>query len=181
MPIEIGTEKLLSLTEAGKVAPGRPRSLNQRPISVMDSTMPEQNRTRRDYLSIAALNPVDRGTCEVFVSYDRMQAVGRRSMGHAKECGVIVPAILQEPTAVFEGLRRDEDEDRSAGGWRCYCGVPAHAYLRDGTEIRPYPGQVYLVFVNEDGVAYNWRWEKADPEDPLLPVDYQTRFKRQLL
>ena len=26
-------------------------------------------------------------------------------MGHAKECGLLVPAILQKPTAIFEGLR----------------------------------------------------------------------------
>jgi hypothetical protein len=40
---------------------------------------------------------------------------------------------------------------------------------------------VYLVFVNDEGVAYNWRWEKAEPEQPDLPVDHQTRFKKRLL
>lgn len=143
--------------------------------------MPEPNRSRRDFLAIAALNPVDQSACEVFVSYDRMQTVGRRSLGHVMECGYIVPAILQHPAAVFEGLRRDEDEDREGTGWRCYCGIPAHGYGTDGAERRPYPGQVYLVFVNDEGIVYNWRWEKADPHDPLLPVDYQTRFKRRLL
>ncbi|MGH7138246.1 MAG: hypothetical protein ACREHD_21040 [Pirellulales bacterium] len=143
--------------------------------------MPEPNRSRRDFLKIVALNPTDNSTCEVFVSFDRMQAVGRRSLGQAKECGYIVPEILQQPCAVFEGLRRDEDEDRGGVGWRCYCGVPAHAYRADGTVTRPYPSQVYLVFVNDEGVVYNWRWEKADPDDPLIPLDHQTRFKRRLL
>ncbi|MHB8900294.1 MAG: hypothetical protein ACYC6Y_16210 [Thermoguttaceae bacterium] len=115
------------------------------------------------------------------ISYDRMQTVGRRSVGHARECGEIVPAILQRPSAIFEGLRWDEDEDRKGVGWRCYCGVPEHAYSSDGTAIRPYAGQVYLVFVNDEGVAYNWRWEKADPDNPRFPIYYQERFKSQVL
>jgi hypothetical protein len=40
---------------------------------------------------------------------------------------------------------------------------------------------VYAVFVNDEGVAYNWRWEKADPDQPSLPVGYQDRFKKQVL
>jgi hypothetical protein len=116
----------------------------------------------------------------VQISFDRMQAVARRSMAHAKECGVIVPQILQHPTAVFEGLRQDEDEDRQGVGWRCYCGIPEHAYHSDGSERSAYPGQVYLVFVNEDGVAYNWRWEKSDPDDIDLPQNHQDRFRERL-
>jgi hypothetical protein len=137
--------------------------------------------SRRGYLTIQAINPVDGKTCEVQISFDRMQAVDRRSLGHAKECGFIVPAILQKPTAIFEGLRRDEDEDPRGVGWRCYCGIPEHSYRRDGTEAAPYPNQVYLVFVNDEGVAYNWRWEKADPDQPTLPIDSQSRFKQQVL
>ena len=41
--------------------------------------------------------------------------------------------------------------------------------------------KVYLVFVNDEGVAYNWRWEKADADDPKLPNGYQTRFKKRAL
>jgi hypothetical protein len=114
------------------------------------------------------------------ISYDRRQTVGRRSLGHAKEGGLIVPAILQGPTAIFEGLRRDEGEDPKGVGWRSYCGIPAHSYRTDGTEAPPSRNQVYLVFVNDEGVAYNWRWEKAAPDDPALPLNYQTRFRKRL-
>jgi hypothetical protein len=93
----------------------------------------------------------------------------------------MVPAILQRPTAIFEGLRRDEDEDRWGYGWRCYCGRPDRAYRADGSAIQPYADQVYLVFVNDERVAYNWRWEKSDPENRSLPVDDETRFKQRLL
>jgi hypothetical protein len=135
--------------------------------------------SRRQYLSLPALQP-DGSLGEVQISFERMQTVGRRSMGHAKECGYTVPAILQNPTAIFEGLRRDEDEDPRGVGWRCYCGTPAHSYRADGSEGRAYPGQVYLVFVNDEQVAYNWRWEKADADDPALPIDHEQRFKRRV-
>jgi hypothetical protein len=110
-----------------------------------------------------------------------MQAVARRSLGHASECGYILPAVLQKPNAIFEGLRHDDDEDRRNVGWRCFCGLPENSYRTDGTQAAAYPNQVFLVFVNEDRVAYNWRWEKADPEDPSLPINHEKRFKRRLL
>lgn len=144
--------------------------------------MVDKKDSRRQYLTLQALNPEDgQLTAEVQISFDRMQAVGRRSLGHAKECGYIVPMILQKPTAIFEGLTRDEDEDRRGYGWRCYCGIPEYSYHSDGTPGRPYPGQVYLVFVNDERVAYNWRWEKAGPDEPALPIDHATRFKKRLL
>jgi hypothetical protein len=138
--------------------------------------------SRRQYITLQAIEPKDGTlTCEIQISFDRMQAVGRRSMGHAKECGIILPMILQKPTAIFEGIRSEEDEDRWGYGWRCYCGVPEQSFRTDGSSARPYTGQVYLVFVNDEKVAYNWRWEKADPDNPRLPVDHETRFKQRLL
>jgi hypothetical protein len=143
--------------------------------------MADKDDSRRKHLILQAVNPAGGTACEVQISFDRMQAVARRSLGHAKECGYIVPAILQKPTAIFEGLRQDEDEDPRGVGWRCYCGIPEHSYRPDGTAGRPYPNQVYLVFVNEEVVAYNWRWEKADPDDPRLPQNHSTRFKQRVL
>lgn len=144
--------------------------------------MAEKKESRREYLTLRATNPADRQlTAEVMISYDRMQTVGRRSMGHARECALIVPMILQEPTAIFEGLTQEQDEDRRGYGWRCYCGVPDKAFYADGTVRGVYPGQVYLVFVNDEGVAYNWRWDKADADDALLPVGHATRFRKRLL
>ncbi len=102
-------------------------------------------------------------------------------MAHAKECGFIVPMILQKPTSVFEGLRLDEDEDQRGVGWRCYCGIPNNAYNSDGSSRATYTNQVYLVFVNDANVAYNWRWERADSDDPSLPENHVQRFKKRLL
>lgn len=52
---------------------------------------------------------------------------------------------------------------------------------QDGERRPPRRGQIYRVFNNEDRVAYNWRWEKADADQPGLPRDYEKRFKRRLL
>ena len=94
---------------------------------------------------LLAVEPKDgTTTCEVQISFERMQTVGRRSLGHAKECGLILPMILQKPTAIFEGLRRDEDEDRRGFGWRCYCGVPDQSYRsrrRNGGETEAKRGE----------------------------------------
>lgn len=144
--------------------------------------MARERESRREWITLDARDPSnDESPCQVQISFDRMQAVGRRSMGHAKECGLIVPQILQNPTAIFEGLCQDEDEDERGVGWRCYCGIPEKAYRSDGSDRPPYPAQVYLVFVNDEGIAYNWRWEKADPADLHLPINHSIRFQQRLL
>ena len=142
-------------------------------------TVPKDSR--RDYICLKAVDPATGGACDVQISHSRMQAVGKRRLGQASECAYIVPSILQGPTAIFEGLREDADEDKQGYGWRCYCGIPENAYRVDGTKCRPYRDQVYLVFVNDEHVAYNWRWEKADQRNPRFPQNYDTRFKRHLL
>jgi hypothetical protein len=143
--------------------------------------MTEKGGTRRDRLLLNAINPVDGKPCHIQISYDRMQAVARRSLGQAKECGHIVPSILQHPSAVFEGVRMEADEDRRGAGWRCYCGIPTVAYRTDGSERSPWPDQVFVVFVNDEQVAYNWRWEQSDPDDPHMPINHAERFRRRLL
>ena len=149
----------------------------------------KQKKTRREYLTVEAIDPSSGMPYDVLISYDRIRAVGRRSFGQAKECAYTVPMILQKPTAVFEGLRRDTDEEiasMSTSGWRCYCGIPETAYNADGKSVPAWPGEVFLVYVNHDSVAYNWRWEKCDPDEPGLPADHSvgedeagTRFRRR--
>ena len=143
--------------------------------------MGDSEGTRRSYLEIEAVDPSHGRRTTVIISHDRLQAVARRGTAHMHEAAYIVPEILQRPQAVFEALCEDMDEDRRGVGWRCYCGIPSRAFSRDGSERPTYPGSVYLVFVNADRVAYNWRWEKADENAPDLPIGYETRFKRRLL
>ena len=132
-------------------------------------------------VSLSAIDPQTGKDTEVLISHRRMHTVARRSLGHAKECGLLVPYTLQQPTAIFEGLRKDEDEDRRIPGWYCYCAKPACSFDENGEEQPPYPNEVFLVFVNRDKVAYNWRWARADKNDDRLPENYEERFERRAL
>lgn len=143
--------------------------------------MPEEEQSRRESLLLKAVNPTDGSTCTVQVSYVRLQAVSKRSMGQLKEAAFSVPYVLARPQAVFQGLCQDVDEDARGYGWRCYVGVPPHGYRADGTEVLPWPGQVFLVFVNQDQVAYNWRWERCDEDGSGMPQGYRGRFRERLL
>jgi hypothetical protein len=144
--------------------------------------MAETGGARRQPILLDASDPGMGGLCKVQISHKRMQAVSKRGIVQASECAHLVPSILLSPETIFEGIRLDEDEDKFEGsvGWRCYCGTPAHSYRTDGSQAPPYPNEVFLVFVNDERTAYNWRWEKCDPDDPRLPINHATRFKRRL-
>jgi hypothetical protein len=61
--------------------------------------MSSHGPSRRDYITLLAIEPKDGTlTCEVQISFERMQAVGRRSIGHAKECELVVPMFLEKIT-----------------------------------------------------------------------------------
>jgi hypothetical protein len=145
-----------------------------------DNAVADEASSRRERLTIKAFDPVTGGEIEVYISYERLMAIGKRSKGQVMEVAEVVPQALQYPAAVFDGLTTDTDEDQRGVGWRCYCVRPDRSYAPDGTKSGPRRGQVYLVFVNEDRVAYNWRWEAADRDNPELPQDYLKRFKRRL-
>lgn len=135
----------------------------------------------RNYLTLEAISPKDGKLWEVRISTARIEAIGKRTKGQVLECAYVVPQVLKAPTGIFEGLRKDEDEAREGNGWLCYVGVPKAAYAPDGRQIPPWPGKVFLVFLNQDRVAYGWRWEKCDPSAPTLPDGHGERFKRRLL
>ena len=137
--------------------------------------------TRRSQLAVKAVNPRDGSIWSVTISHARLQAAARRSSGQLKEAAYLVPMVLQSPSAVFRGLLREEDEPKAGEGWLCYCGVPQRAYRQDGSVTDPWPGEVFLVFVNGDRIAYNWYWTRCSREDASLPEEDDTRFKERLL
>ncbi len=141
----------------------------------------KKTQTRRERLSIDAVDPESGKMLSVFTSYERVHFIKRQGRGAIMCAGNTVPYILQHPTAIFEGLCFDEDEDMRGVGWRCYCGIPECDFSNDGEELPTRPNRVFLVFVNSERVAYNWSWVKCDENDKKLPTNYKTRFKKRLL
>lgn len=128
-----------------------------------------------------AIDPVTGKQTKIQLSYDKLKSLKTTGIGRILEASSVLPQVLIRPSAVFEGLTREQEQDRRGHGWRCYCGTPDHCFEDDGKQYPAPPGQVFLVFINDDGIAYNWRWEKADGANAGLPIGYATRFQRRLL
>jgi len=138
---------------------------------------------RREGLEIEAVDPASGKPIVALISQRRLEAAARRSEGQVLEAAYVVPQALQRPTAVFEGLKREGDEPhrRGAAGWRCYCTIPDRAYDKDGQRHDPWDNEVFMAFVDDERIVYNWYWYQSDRENERLPDDYGNRFERQLL
>jgi len=137
--------------------------------------------TRREKLTVKAINPVDGKSYEVALSHSRIKETAKRGMGAILEASRLVEYVIQNPTAIFEGIRRDADDPNYGASWRCYCGLPTCAFNASGKEVNPPAGMVFLVFVNDEMVVYNWRWDKADADTPRYPHNYKDRFRERVL
>ena len=147
--------------------------------------MEDSNRTRREDLVIHAVDPwTGKRDFDVWPDVDKLLWIGRQSMGASKTAAYLMPYGLKSPTGVFQGIRFEEDEQRSrdgAPGWLCYASTPDWMYSRDGDEREAPEGMVFLVFVNENRIVYHWCWAKASPDDSRFPEEYETRFREKLL
>ena len=99
------------------------------------------------------------------------------------ELNVCVCKVLERPAAIFEGLRKEEDENRGpdGAGWWCYAGIPSTRFLDYGSGARkPTDNEVFLVFVTDEDVAYNIRWEKVENNVEWLRAEHPERFQRTI-
>ena len=118
------------------------------------------------------------------VAIDHVRNLGY--MGAIKVAAELMPYTLKYPTSIFEGLRPPDDKySGKSPGWLCYCSRPTCDYAGSGEPCNAEPHKVFLVFVNEDQLIYNWRWENADIaalcNKEYLPKDYVTRFRKRCL
>lgn len=128
-----------------------------------------------------AIDPSSGKQHSVQLDYDKLRHIARLGVGRVKEAGYLVPEVLARPAAVFRGLLREGDEPRRGAGWLCYVGQPRTAFDDTGRSVPAHPDRVFLVFVNDEGVAYNWYWCASDAHQPGLPEGYADRFREQLL
>lgn len=88
---------------------------------------------------------------------------------------------LVNPSAIFRGIR-DLEKDIAEDDGICYVSVPKHAYNhRTGEKCPRWKGEVFLVFVSDERVVFNWYWYAADEREPRLPGDYKDRFFERVL
>ena len=148
-----------------------------------------QHRTaRRGYEYFDALDPGGSEPVRVGISPQRQGSTAKRGKGPIREMAETVPACLKCPERIYEGIRRDDDEDRGdCDGWRCYVFRPDHAWKNGRNPGDPpvrmdegWPDEVFLVFVNDECVAYTWRWEGCDPDDVTRPEGWRDRFGKEV-
>jgi hypothetical protein len=110
-----------------------------------------------------------------------MDFVGVRGLGAAMELADTVRWALLHPRAIFRGVREVE-RDMVEDNWLCYVATPGHAYdYKTGTKRPPWPNEVFMVFVTDEQVVYNWYWSECDGRQSHLPADYETRFLEKVL
>jgi hypothetical protein len=134
--------------------------------------------SRRESLTRLALNP-DTGKPDLeFLIYERRidSILKRRNMADVCAATYTLGESLRNPDAIFEGLRFEEDEPRdcSSPGWRCYACRPARRYNDKGGTYPTPEGRIFLAFVNDDRIVYNWYWSEADENG--LPTNHKERF-----
>ena len=133
-------------------------------------------------LRFSAYNPTGE---PLTVRITRHKLLQRARLGKwmMNEVTVTVAEILDQPDAIFEGIRQEEDEHKGPGGagWWCYVGVPSTRFVNDGAGGRKLkPSELFLVFVTDEHVAYNFRWEEVDSCHDWLRADHPDRFRSRI-
>lgn len=140
-----------------------------------------KEKVRRGYSSLDAVDPRDGKQWHVLLADSKMDWVAQQGEGRTRELAHTVRWSLMNPRAIFRGVRDDThgmDEDE----WLAYVATPPKAYdHKTGREVPPWPNEVFLVFVSEERVIYNWYWSECDRYDSHLPEDYESRFDERLL
>jgi hypothetical protein len=135
--------------------------------------------SRRDPFSFDALDPSG-VTYKVLIREKRLLALAKLGPAALLEARHLLPQALQAPTVIFQGLRWEGDEDKDRPGWRCYVSKLKFMYDKRGDVVASDPTEVFLVFVNDQMIAYNWRWEAADQDDPEIPINSGSRFHEKI-
>jgi hypothetical protein len=137
-------------------------------------------KTRAGYITLAAVNPADKRPWSAYLSLEKHDDILRfRSEGQIAEMDELVPAALLNPCSIWFGIRDDDGE-----GF-CYSLRAPCAFRRDGTQRPAHKDELFLVFVNNDGVVLNWYWDDVDPRMPDSPIGSSAtgknkRFKEQM-
>lgn len=87
----------------------------------------------------------------------------------------LIPGVLAEPVAIFEGLGRD-----GCLAACCYSGRPPVRYLNDGAPKEPHPGFLFVVYaepVSGGYIVWDWGWRREDGARPGHPSGWDSFTK----
>lgn len=137
---------------------------------------------RRGYFGpIAGLAADGAGTWDFYIARDRLVRIQRTQPESKYRAVAQIPEVLQAPTAIFQGLQRDEHEDGYA-----YVGRPKEREIKrdsaDGgwIKIPTDPRIILVVFVTGNDRRrdiFDWEWRKTDAADPDLPENADLDFE----
>jgi hypothetical protein len=120
-------------------------------------------------VALEAIRPRDGKRWEVYLRQSKIEATAKRGMGAARELAYLVPFVLQNPTAVFRGVREE-----GASQWLCDVGSPPDAYNhKTGERLRPWADQVFLVSPMTNEEFAQLVLSKVPPDHEFKPsADY---------
>jgi len=117
---------------------------------------------RRGYHPIECFDPDDGQTCDLLVNNKDIAVAPKLGRWYTPTLAECVPATVKHPKAVYRGLKRDDD---STIGY-CYIGQPPHKFP-GGKKAPVKTTEFFFVFVSEERVIYEWRWEECSPNQML--------------
>lgn len=125
------------------------------------------------YWTLQGMSPSGHGRQEFRIPNSLIEHVQRYGPPHKFHELKLVKEVLELPTVVLEGLREEQEEGL------CYAGIPSGSYTNQGRKKPPLKGKTFLVFLDQDGKVFQWRWEEADPERKAYPENWRERFRSQ--
>ncbi|MCE9555644.1 MAG: hypothetical protein K8T91_20025 [Planctomycetes bacterium] len=139
-----------------------------------------KEKQRQGYSSVKAVDPHDGKQWDVLISGKTIARAAGSGSGCAKELAYTVRCALLDIRHLYRGVRdidRQIDEDK----WLCYIATPSHAYdYKTGEQVPAWRNEVFLVYVTDERVVYTWGWVTADPNNPHIPEDCDTRFREKV-
>ena len=126
--------------------------------------------TQPGTIPISALDPSGSGETTYFLPRARTDHIYKYGPAYVHYDIALLPRALKQPVAIFEGLRDDQREGL------CYVARPDRRYLNSGRTAAARQDMVFLVTIANNGTIFQWRWEKADPQNRKFPINWEERF-----
>ena len=143
--------------------------------------MADQPEYKNGELIFSAFNPEGQ-PFTVKVTRQRLRFLAQSGAWRVEEATQTVGEVLNRPLAIFAGIRQEDDENKGPNGvgWWCYAGVSSTRFLQGGSVRTAKSDEIFLVFVTDEFVAYNSRWELASPRPEWFQDGYLERFRRRI-